>query len=113
MMNADDLCAFLTGQDLYAFDPATGDRVAQVAYDPDGTCRLRFADGRAEGGVYGFDGDTYWTRYDAFRGGAVNAFRLEPLAPGIAQAWHVDGTRAFIQTARDSLPPDLIAGPAD
>ncbi|GGE28303.1 hypothetical protein GCM10011360_15640 [Primorskyibacter flagellatus] len=109
MMTPDDVHRFLMGRTLNAFDPATGARAAAVTYRPDGTCALRFADGAEEGGIWGLEGDTYWTRYDQFRGGERNGFRLELLREDIAQAWHVDGSRAFIQTPLEELP-EGIAG---
>jgi len=107
MMTPDDVRRFLTGRTLHAFDPETGARAASVTYHPDGTCALSFAGGAEEGGLWGLDGDTYWTRYDRFRGGEKNGFRLERLAEDIAQAWHVDGSRAFIQTPLEGLPEGL------
>ncbi len=54
-------------------------------------------------GEYGFEEDLYWTRYRRFRDGARHRFRLQSLAPGLAQAWFAGGARAFLQCHRDSL----------
>ena len=102
-MPPEDVRAFLEGRLVHAFDPQTRARVAQVFYGPDGTCRLRFADGTEDEGDYGFEGELYWTRYRGFRDGALNRFRLQPLAPGLAQAWFTDGARAFLQAHGDDL----------
>ena len=81
MMDADEVRRFIAGRRVYNFDPETRAFAAEVEYRPDGACALRFATGETEAGVYGFEGDAYWTRYEAFRGGARHAFRLEPLGP--------------------------------
>lgn len=96
-MTATELRAFIVGRTVRAVDPQTGAAVATVEYRPGGTCRLvHLETGTAEEGTYGFDGDAYWTRYAAFRGGARNAFNLLPVAPGRAQALHTDGRRAYL-----------------
>ncbi|MDW4499387.1 hypothetical protein R5H30_15440 [Sulfitobacter sp. D35] len=100
-MTPDEVRTFIEGHTLDALDPETGAVVASVHYGRDGRCRLEFADGRCEAGLYGFEGDTYWTRYETFRNGAHHAFRLEALAPGVAQAHFSDGRRAFLQVRRD------------
>ena len=107
MMDAQEVQAFIRGR-LHAFDPATGARVATVDYGPEGRCKLTFASGQAEAGVYGFEGDTYWTRYDRFRDGQRNGFRLERVSENIAQAWYTDGARAFLQSPVETLPPVTI-----
>lgn len=104
MMTEAEVRAFIAGRRVFNFDPETRDFAAEVVYGPDGRCALRFASGVEEGGVWGFEADAYWTRYDAFRGGERHAFRLEPLAPGLAQAWFTTGARAFLQSHSRDLP---------
>jgi hypothetical protein len=103
MMIAQDVHCFIAERRVFSFDPETRAFLAEVTYGPQGRCILRFADGLEETGVYGFEGDTYWTRYAAFRGGQTHAFRLERLAPGLAQAWFTTGARAFLQSHRPEL----------
>ena len=110
MMTAEELRAFIEGATLNAFDARTGERAAVIRYDPDGRAHATFVDGTEEEGLWGIEAATYWTRYERFRGGGTNAFRLQEIAPGIAQAWFVDGRRAFIQTALEELPDGLLAG---
>ncbi|MEP2641143.1 hypothetical protein [Roseobacter sp.] len=92
------------GQDLYAFDPVTRARVAWVAYHPNGTCRAEFSDGTVDHGQFGLEGDTYWTRYTGFRAGETHRFYLVEITPKLAQAYHVDGRQAFLQTPLKTLP---------
>lgn len=104
MMTEEDVRRFIAGRRVFNFDPETRAFAAEVEYRADGSCALRFATGETEAGVYGFEGDSYWTRYEAFRGGARHAFRLEPLGPGLAQAWFTTGARAFLQCHMPELP---------
>lgn len=103
MMKSDEVRAFLQGQALYAFDPQTALCVALVRYGPDGRCEVEFASGDTDQGIYGFDGDTYWTRYTTFRQGETHSFHLQAIAPGLAQAYFVDGTIAFLQSYHAEL----------
>ena len=103
MMNAEEVRRFCAGRRVFNFDHETRAFAAEVEYRADGSCALRFATGETEAGVYGFEGDSYWTRYEAFRGGVRHAFRLEPLGPGLAQAWFTTGARAFLQSHRREL----------
>lgn len=98
MMQAAEIRAFLEGRRVHAFAPETRALVAHVDYRGDGRCALCFATGETDQGVYGIEGDTYWTRYDRFRGGETHAFRLERLGPNLAQAWFSTGARAFLQS---------------
>lgn len=108
MMDAREVKAFLRGR-IHAFDPATGDRVATVDYGAGGACRLTFASGQSEAGAYGFEGDTYWTRYERFRGGQRNGFRLERVSDSVAQAWNTNGSRAFLQSPLETLPTGTVS----
>ena len=102
-MQADDVRRFLEGQKIYVFEPETRALVAVVDYASGGRCGFRFSTGDADVGVYGFDGDAYWTRYETFRNGETHFFHLKRLGPGIAQAYFADGTKAFLQ----AQTPDL------
>lgn len=104
LMTPGQVRRFLLGRQVHAFDPQTGTRVAMVEYQRDGTCTLHFATGETESGVYGFDGNSYWTRYDAFRGGKTNSFHLQARGPGVAQAHFTDGRRAYLQSHHPALP---------
>lgn len=94
---------FLVGRPTYAFDPETRARVAGVTYDLDGVCRTEFEEGGGDKGRWGIDADTYWTQYKSFRDGSKNVFYLVHVAPDVAQAYYVDGARAFLQSGRRSL----------
>lgn len=102
-MSAAELQAFIFGRVVDAFDPETGDQVATVSYLADGTCRfVRPGSVAVEQGSYGLADREYWTRYTAFRDGGRNSFYLVALAPGLAQAYHSDGRRAFLLQQRDT-----------
>lgn len=98
MMQADEVRRFLEGQKIYVFEPETHTLVAVVNYEPGGHCGFQFAAGDTDAGVYGFEGDAYWTRYEKFRNGERHVFHLESLGPGIAQAYFADGRKAFLQS---------------
>jgi hypothetical protein len=98
MMNADEVRLFLEGRKIYCFQPETRALFAVIDYESDGRCAARFSSGEADAGVYGFDGESYWTRYETFRSGEIHAFHLRKLGPGIAQAYFTDGTKAFLQS---------------
>ena len=102
-LNGDEVRQLLLGRPTYSFDPATRKRVAVVTYDPRGTCRFELEDGGGDAGEWGLEGDTYWTRYGSFRGGVRNVFYLIWVSPGVAQAYHEDGTPAFLQSKSDDL----------
>lgn len=104
-MNAEKIRAFLEGHSVYALDPVTREVTACIDYGTDGRCLARFTDGRKDAGVYGFEGDTYWTRYDTFRNGERHVFRLDEKSPDTAQAYFADGTIAFLQSY--SQTPDV------
>ncbi|MDF1728418.1 MAG: hypothetical protein P1U53_11785 [Sulfitobacter sp.] len=104
-MNADEVKEFLRGHSIYALDPETRKVAACIDYRTDGTCFVRFVNGDTDKGVYGFEGDTYWTRYETFREGKRHAFRLVAQGPGVAQAYFQDGTIAFLQSYEET-PPD-------
>lgn len=97
MMDADEVRLFIEGRNVYIFEPESKAYHGVVHYGLDGRCAARFSDGATDVGVFGFDANRYWTRYDRFRGGQTHAFHLESLGPGIAQAYFADGKRAFIQ----------------
>lgn len=97
-MNGTEVMAFLKGQRVYGLDPQSRKVAASIDYAPDGTCLARFVDGRLDAGVWGIEGDTYWTRYENFRDGKRHVFSLEPLGQGVAQAYFADGTIAFLQS---------------
>ena len=97
-MNAQEIRAFLEGHSVYGLNPETQEVVACIDYHTDGTCLCRFANGETDKGVYGFEGDTYWTRYETFREGKRHVFRLIRKGEGVAQAYFADGTIAFLQS---------------
>jgi hypothetical protein len=97
MLKADEVKAFIEGRDVYSFDPETKELAAVIHYGLDGHCLVRFEAGGTDKGVYGFEADRYWTRYETFREGKRHSFGLDPLGPGIAQAYFADGTIAFLQ----------------
>lgn len=99
----DEVRAFLVGQKLHIFDPNTSTRVAEVHYDTDNRCHVTFEDGGDDSGAYGIEGDMYWTRYSRFRNGMKCHFYLVRLGPDLAQAYHADGTIAFLQSLRPHL----------
>jgi hypothetical protein len=103
MMHADDVILFLEGRKIYVFEPDTHTLVAVVDYELGGRCAVQFSAGDADVGVYGFDGDAYWTRYEKFRNGETHVFHLKSLGPGIAQAYFADGTKAFLQSQSTDL----------
>jgi hypothetical protein len=103
MMNADDVRLFLEGRTIYCFQPETRALVAVIDYQSDGRCAARFSSGEEDTGVYGFDGASYWTRYQTFRNGQTHAFHLRKLGAGIAQAYFTDGTKAFLQSQSADL----------
>jgi len=105
MLNADQVQNFIEGRTVYGFDPVTRAPAAVITYHADGTCTARFADGGRDTGVYGFEGDAYWTRYAQFRGGGTYAFRLEPIGQGVMQAWFTTGARAFVQADHPDPAP--------
>lgn len=102
-LKADEIGEFLVGRPTYAFDPASLKRVATVIYDPNGTCRFWLEDGSKDAGLWGLVGDTYWTRYDAFRNGSKNVFYLKWVGPDVAQAYYEDGKPAFLQSRLKEL----------
>jgi len=97
MLKAEEVKLFIAGRDVYSFDPETKEFAAMIHYGLDGNCLVRFAAGGTDSGVYGFEGDSYWTRYETFRNGERHRFDLQPLGLGIAQAYFADGTIAFLQ----------------
>ena len=88
---------FIQGNLVDNFNPDTGEQVATSIYQADGRCRMSFAKGDADGGVYGFEDNVYWTRYKTFRDGQRHTFRLEHIDEGKAQAYFGDGSKAFLQ----------------
>ncbi|MEP5624454.1 MAG: hypothetical protein ABJP82_17920 [Hyphomicrobiales bacterium] len=102
-MAAVDLQNFIQGKELYAYDPVTREKIAQVTYGSDGRCVVMFANGTNDRGTYGFLEDTYWTRYDVFRNGETNSFYLTRVGPELAQAYHLDGRPAYLQSPDRTL----------
>ena len=103
MMKAEDVRRFLEGQEIHVFEPETRALVAVVDYETGGRCGFRFLAGDTDVGVYGFEGDAYWTRYEKFRNGERHVFHLKSLGPAIAQAYFADGTKAFLQAQTADL----------
>lgn len=95
-MQAADVHAFIFGKVIYAIDPSNDDHVATLCYQTDGSCQLRFENGALDRGTYGFAGQLYWTRYETFRAGEKHLFYLERRNPSLAQAYHEDGSKAFL-----------------
>lgn len=102
-MNEAELHAYVYGKTLYAFEPDTLLDGANVTYNTDGTCTAVLPDGTTDNGVYALEGDTYWTRYENFRDGTTNRFRLTLIGDEVAQAYYTDGRRAFVQSPHQSL----------
>lgn len=102
-----ELQSFMVGQQLYAFDPMSLERVGHITYQTDGRCVVVFEDGTADQGDYGLLEASYWTQYAKFRDGKRNEFYLLPLDLDVAQAFFADGRRAFVQTPRASLGADF------
>ncbi len=102
-MKADEVRQFLEGRKIYIFEPETRALVAVATYELGGRVSFEFSAGDADVGVYGFDGDGYWTRYEKFRDGERHVFHLEALGPGIAQAYFADGRKAFLQSQSRDL----------
>lgn len=100
-MSAEELATYITGKSCTGVNPETGQEVATVVYAEDGSSVLTFPDGREEAGSWRLDGDTYCTRYAAFRDNTENCFRLEPIGEGATQAWYTDGQRALILRPAD------------
>lgn len=103
-LNESEVREFLFGNRLFAIDPKTRKIVAEVTYESSGRCYAQFVTGDSDTGQWGLDGAYYWTRYTKFREGARSEFYLEWLGDGIAQAYHRDGTRAFIQALHAAMP---------
>ncbi len=95
---AADVHSFLSGKTLYSIDPATGDCVATVRYNENGSCHVEFADGTKDTGQYGFEGQQYWTRYKIFRSGERHFFYLEKISGHAVLAYHTNGDKAYIQS---------------
>ena len=102
-MQADDVRRFLEGRKIYNFQPGPRTLFAVTDYGLDGRCAVRLSTGDTDIGIYGFDGDAYWTRYEKFRNGETHFFHLKSLGPGIAQAYFADGTQAFLQSQTADL----------
>ena len=98
---------FLAASRINVFDPETLELVAQVSYRRDGCVEMETTDGGTDRGVWGIDGDLYWTQYECFRGGLRHEFSLEVVSGDIMQAYFGDGQRAFLQTHKPSLAPSL------
>ncbi|MFT7059205.1 MAG: hypothetical protein ACJASV_001712 [Pseudorhodobacter sp.] len=109
MMQAEAVKLFLEGRKVYAFEPVARKVFAIVDYGLDGRCAVLFSTGKTDTGVYGFTGNAYWTRYEAFRSGESNAFHLKSLGPGIAQAYFTNGVKAFVQSHSADLAGILEA----
>jgi hypothetical protein len=106
-LTSTEVIDFMLGKTLYSFDPGTRTRAAAITYSSDGTCVAAFEDGTKDKGAFTIHGDTYETQYEVFRAGSVNRFYLMWLMPGIVQAYHTDGRRAFVQTELAALPDGL------
>lgn len=102
-LNPDELREFLFGKTLNCYDPESRALISTAHYGEDGVCRMIFSDGTEDTGVFGLTDDIYWTQYKRFRSGTLNQFYLERVSPQIAQAFHTDGRRAFLQTPLSTL----------
>ncbi|WP_299732281.1 hypothetical protein [uncultured Tateyamaria sp.] len=102
-LRSKDIEAFLSNRTTYAFDPSTLKRVATVMYHPNGECSALFEAGGGDDGHWGIAGETYWTKYRAFRDGSKNVFYLEWVAKDVVQAYYIDGSRAFLQSGQSEL----------
>lgn len=102
-LSTSGIAAFLSGRRIHAFDPDTQMSVAFVNYDVDGQCFVTFVDGQTECGRWGLSDGAYWTQYEQFRDGARCAFYLVPISPDAMQAFHSDGTRAFLQSHLEKI----------
>lgn len=102
-LSTNEIASFLSGHCIYAFDPDTQIRVASVSYAADGQCYAEFAEGQSDQGRWGLSDGAYWTQYDQFRKGARCAFYLVPISPDAMQAFHSDGTRAFLQSRLEKI----------
>lgn len=112
-MNEAELRGFLLGQTLFAFEPETFRNVAKVTYRADGSCTAVFADETQDTGKFGISGDCYWTQYARFRQGETHHFFLVAVADNVAQAFHSDGRRAFLQSPLAHLDQELFDSRAD
>ena len=105
-LSEDEIFRFLHGQTLHAFDPQTLERVATVEYRNDGTCLAYMADDTSDDGLYGVEGNFYWTQYRNFRNGEKNRFSLEFIDAETAQAVFESGKLAFIQSTKSDISHD-------
>jgi hypothetical protein len=109
-LNPSEVREFLVGKTLNCYDPESLVHISTAHYGLDGVCRMTFSDGTEDTGVFGLADDIYWTQYKRFRSGTLNQFYLEGLAPQMAQAFHTDGRRAFLQTPLSTLEMDALEG---
>lgn len=107
-LNPDELREFLFGKTLNCYDPESRAHISTAHYGLDGVCRMTFSDGTEDEGVFGLVDDLYWTQYKQFRSGTLNHFYLERISPQIAQAFHSDGRRAFLQTPLSTPEIDAL-----
>ncbi|WP_281685341.1 hypothetical protein [Thalassobaculum salexigens] len=107
-LKPNELREFLFGKTLNCYDPESRVHIATAHYGQDGVCRMTFSDGTEDTGVFGLTDDIYWTQYKRFRSGTLNKFYLESVAPQIAQAFHTDGRRAFLQTPLPTLENETL-----
>jgi len=97
-MDKADVRTFLFGKTLFVYEPETLKNVAKVTYYPNGCCMALFTDGTEDTGQYGLSGETYWTQYERFRENQRHHFYLTLIEPEVAQAFYIDGRRAFLQS---------------
>lgn len=109
VLSAAEATRFLTDKSVQVFDPETGRQVATARYEQSGLCEAMFIDGQTDCGRWGQTQTGYWTQYSTFREGTRNAFVLVLITPDVAQAFHEDGSRAFIQTPLKELPSDILS----
>ncbi len=91
---------FISGQTVYSFHPATGELVATLYYQAGGKCNVHFVNGDVDYGTYGFSNQLYWTRYENFRSGRKHEFYLEKVDRFSMQAYHEDGSKAYLLSHR-------------
>jgi hypothetical protein len=99
--------AFILDGPIHAFHPDSREHVAVVDYDPSGICSLEFSNGRSDAGNWGLTDNGYWTSYRNFRDGKRHEFCLQLITPQVMQAFHSNGTRAFLQSTSSELPGKL------
>jgi hypothetical protein len=102
-LTSTDVLKFLSDRTIYVFNPETRLLVATVEYQADGACCASFVEGKSDKGTWGMEDDSYWTRYLEFRNGEKNSFYLQWVSDDVVQAYHTDGSRAYLQSGSPTL----------